>query len=270
MISGTGWLGFVPGEMILLFPRLARRSRRKLGFCIDGGRKDGYFSMMMAAGTRGASAWAAKRVQDLRDAGVVLCIRVDDEITARRAALAAIRGGIRAVEVTMTTPGASRIVRHLLRETRGDQDSEHSPVLVGVGTALTADDVNRAADAGASFAFSPVADPEIVRLAHAYEMLAVPGAATPSEIHHAFACCGAAVVKVYPAALVGGIDFVRAIYGPFPDIPLLPTSGIDLSDLTQYLEMPNVVAVGASKQIVSADAVRSENWDHITEAAKQW
>ena len=141
------------------------------------------------------------------------------------------------LEITLTTPGALRAIEKLA----GEGDS-----LVGAGTALSVEDVRRAAESGARFVFSPVFDPAVVDEARSRGLLAVPGAATPTEILAAHRH-GAHLVKVFPAGALGGPDYLRALRGPLPSIPLLPTSGPTADDLGEYF------AAGASAVGVGAD-----------------
>lgn len=171
--------------------------------------------------------------------GVILCIRLgaDAPISVIEACRAAARGGLRVLEVTLTTPGALDAIAELSGE----------DVIVGGGTVLTAADVERVASAGGRFALSPVFDPEVVDAAHSHGLLAVPGASTPTEILAAWRH-GALMVKVFPAGPLGGPAYLRAIRGPLPDIPLVPTSGATAETLHEYLAA-GAVAVGVGNEV---------------------
>lgn len=195
-------------------------------------------------------------------APVILCIRLDDPARALDASRAAVNGGVRVIEVTLTTPGAAKLIS-TLRE-------EFANVTVGAGTILTAHDVQVAADAGASFAMSPGTNTDIVSLAENRGMLAIPGAATANEICHAYHGAGARVVKVFPIALCGGLDFIQAMQGPLGHVPLIPTSGVPADAIGDFLSQPNVVAIGASKQIVHPTSVARGDWNDITRRAAYW
>jgi 2-dehydro-3-deoxyphosphogluconate aldolase / (4S)-4-hydroxy-2-oxoglutarate aldolase len=169
---------------------------------------------------------------------------------------------VRVVEVTMTVPDAPWVMREL---------AERWPdVLVGAGTVLTVDQAKLAAAAGARFVLSPVTDAAVVSVCSVLGVLAVPGAATATEIYRAWADAGARLVKVFPVSTCGGAGFVRALGGPLGDIPLLPTSGIAISEVHEYLTEANVVAIGASHQILLPGAVQGGDWAAVTEAARQW
>lgn len=198
----------------------------------------------------------------MRATPVVLCIREDDSTSAYHAAAAAIHGGLTCIEMTLTTPDAISIIRKL--------QTEHPHTMIGAGTVLTIDDVEAVADAGAAFAMSPATDASIIRAAHNHGMLAIPGAATPTEVWRAYYHAGARIVKIFPVAFCGGLDFIRALKGPLPQVPLLPTSGVPTEQAEDYLSESNVFAVGVSRQIVTREAVQSRNWDIITQRAQVW
>jgi 2-dehydro-3-deoxyphosphogluconate aldolase/(4S)-4-hydroxy-2-oxoglutarate aldolase len=136
---------------------------------------------------------------------------------------ALVRGGIRLVEVTLDTPGALEAVE------RG----RRSGWSVGVGTVLEPDQVSRSVDAGAAFVVSPGILPDVVERALELGIDALPGAFTPTEVIRARAMGGAAV-KLFPAS-IGGPSYIRALRGPLPDVPLVPTGGIAIGDVGAYL-----------------------------------
>ena len=171
--------------------------------------------------------------------GVFLCIRLgaDAPVSVVDAGRAAARGGLRVLEITLTTPGALDAIRELSKE----------DVIVGGGTALSTEDVLRVANAGGRFALSPVFDPGVVAEAHLHGMLAVPGASTPTEILAAHRH-GAHLVKVFPVGALGGSAYLRAIRGPLPDVPLVPTSGATTETLHEYIDA-GAVAVGVGNEV---------------------
>jgi len=166
--------------------------------------------------------------------GVIVAVRLgsgDPPVIDVCRALAS--GGLRVLEVTLTTPGAVDAIRHL---------SSRPDLLVGAGTVLTTADVERVGASGACFALSPVCDAEVLRACDASGLLAIPGAATPGEILAAHRL-GASLVKVFPSGPLGGPAYLRAVRGPLPDIGLIPTSGPTASSLGEYLDA-GAVAVG--------------------------
>jgi 2-dehydro-3-deoxyphosphogluconate aldolase / (4S)-4-hydroxy-2-oxoglutarate aldolase len=163
----------------------------------------------------------------------------------------------------MTVPNAAGVIAELLR----CWPDAH----IGAGTVLTLRDADLALQAGALFAMSPVMDTAVVQYCNESGLLAVPGAATPSEVWAAARPPdGARVVKLYPAEVAGGLQLVRALQGPLGQVSLLPTSGIALAAVPAYLAAPNVCAVGVSTQILLPDAVERGDWASITDLARRW
>jgi 2-dehydro-3-deoxyphosphogluconate aldolase/(4S)-4-hydroxy-2-oxoglutarate aldolase len=160
-------------------------------------------------------------------AHVVTPVIREPDAARARAVIAALReGGFRVFEVTLSVPDAAELVAELA----SDPD-----LIVGVGTVLTSDDAARAAEAGARFVVSPAALPEVAAAAREAGAAAVLGALTPTEVLAARAA-GADAVKVFPAASVGGPAHVKALRSVLPDVPLIPTGGVDLGNLRAYLD----------------------------------
>jgi 2-dehydro-3-deoxyphosphogluconate aldolase/(4S)-4-hydroxy-2-oxoglutarate aldolase len=170
--------------------------------------------------------------------GVVLCLRQPTGEGIVEACRAAARGGLRVLEMTLTTPRALEAMAELSRD---------PGLLVGGGTVLTPASVREVAKAGGRFALSPVFDPEVVDEAGRCGVLAIPGAGTAAEILRAYRH-GVPVVKVFPSAALGGPAFLRYLKGPFPDIPLLPTSGPTSENLADYFGA-GAVAVGIGQEV---------------------
>jgi 2-dehydro-3-deoxyphosphogluconate aldolase / (4S)-4-hydroxy-2-oxoglutarate aldolase len=144
------------------------------------------------------------------------------------------KGGVKALEITIDTPGALQAV----------DDAAAAGRTVGVGTVLTDEQVRASADAGARFVVSPGLIPEVIEAAHEVGLEPMPGVFTPTELIRAIAA-GARVVKVFPASC-GGPSFLRALRGPFPDVPLVPTGGVRIDEIGAYLEAgATAVAVGS-------------------------
>lgn len=171
--------------------------------------------------------------------GVILCIRFQDDERVVEACRAAARGGLRVLELTLTTPGALEAMAELA----ADPD-----LCVGAGTVLTPHDVAAVAAAGGCFALSPVHDPAVLDAARSRGLLAIPGAATPTEILGARRA-GASLVKVFPAEALGGPAFLRRLRGPFPDVPLIPTSGPTADSIGEYVAA-GALAVGVGPEVV--------------------
>eukprot|EP00180_Rhodochaete_pulchella_P001766 Plantae.Rhodophyta-Rhodochaete_pulchella.ctg26349.p1 GENE.Plantae.Rhodophyta-Rhodochaete_pulchella.ctg26349~~Plantae.Rhodophyta-Rhodochaete_pulchella.ctg26349.p1 ORF type:complete len:261 (-),score=11.65 Plantae.Rhodophyta-Rhodochaete_pulchella.ctg26349:213-995(-) len=195
---------------------------------------------------------------------VVVCVRLDSPEKAFMASIAAMKGGIRAVEVALTTPDSLEVIRQL------SVCADAAGCLVGAGTVLTPAQAYQVANAGGKFAMSPVTSPEVIQVCKEMDVVPIPGAATPQEIYEASCVHGAPVVKVFPVSTIGGVAFVRSMSGPFPQIPLLPSSGVLLPEVPDYLALPNVWCIGASKQILHPAAVTDDDWDSVSHRASQW
>lgn len=181
-------------------------------------------------------------LRDVLADGVFLAVRLGGGDPVLDACRAAARGGLRLLEITLTTPGALDVIEAL---------AEDGNAVVGAGTVLTPDDARRVADAGGRFAMSPVLDPEVVDAIHALGLLAVPGAGTATEIQAAHRT-GARLVKVFPAQALGGPDFLRKVRGPLPDIPLVPTSGPSAANAADYFAA-GAVAIGLGSEVLTPD-----------------
>lgn len=192
-------------------------------------------------------------VRDVLADGVFLCVRLGADTPLIEACSAAVRGGLKVLEITLTTPGAIEAIAHFAK----------GEAIAGGGTVLTVDDVRKVAQAGGRFVLSPVFDREVVDEAHRLGLLAVPGTSTPTEILTAHRH-GARLIKVFPAACLGGAAYIRAVRGPLPGIPLIPTNGITADDIVDYVEA-GAVAVGVGGDVFS----KQFTMDHIEEAARR-
>jgi 2-dehydro-3-deoxyphosphogluconate aldolase/(4S)-4-hydroxy-2-oxoglutarate aldolase len=168
----------------------------------------------------------AKVLEGLLASKVVAVIRMSDASKMEAVAGALRRGGVRAIEVTMTVPGAAGIIRDLAgRKKPGD--------LVGAGTVIDAGTASDVIAAGADFVVSPVTDMDVVRACRDAEVLIAPGAFTPTEIVTAWRS-GADIVKVFPATSLGP-QFFRDLRGPLPQVRLMPTGGVTLENAKDFL-----------------------------------
>lgn len=170
--------------------------------------------------------------------GVILCIRMGADDPVLDACRAALDGGLRVLEITLTTPGALKIISELAMDERA---------IVGGGTVLTPDDARAVSIAGGRFALSPAFHPQVVDEAHLHGLLSIPGTATPSEMLAAYRH-GAMAIKVFPSGQLGGPAYLKAVRGPFPDMPLVPTCGPNSENVAEYFEA-GAVAVGLGAEV---------------------
>jgi 2-dehydro-3-deoxyphosphogluconate aldolase/(4S)-4-hydroxy-2-oxoglutarate aldolase len=193
--------------------------------------------------------------------GVVPVVRASSPREARMAADAVCEGGIPIVEITMTVPGAVDLIRELAKGGSSD-------VLVGAGTVLNVDAARRCLDAGAQFLVSPGLNLEVVKLAGAEGKLMMAGALTPTEIITAWEA-GSDFVKVFPCGQVGGAKYIKALKGPLPQVPLVPTGGVSLSTAAEFIEA-GAAALGVGGECVQAEALKSGRPDIIVENARKF
>ena len=192
-------------------------------------------------------------------AKVVAVIRLKDAARLAEVAAALSRGGVTALEVTMTVPGAVEIIREMAR-------TKAPGTLVGAGTVLDAGTATDVIAAGADFVVSPITDPETIRACGEAGVLVAPGAFTPTEIVSAWNA-GASLVKVFPATSLGP-QFVRDMRGPLPHIRLMPTGGVTLENAREFLAA-GAAAVGIGTALVDAKSVESGDWEDLESRARQ-
>jgi len=189
----------------------------------------------------------------VREIGIVPVVRASSAELARRAVDALIAGGVPVCEITMTVPGAVELIAALSK-------SVGERVLVGAGTVLDAQQAAACIEAGARFVVSPGFDEGTVRECQKREVAVMPGALTPSEVIRAWRA-GSSMVKVFPCSALGGASYLKALKGPLPDVPLLPTGGVNLDTAESFLEA-GAVALGVGSDLVS-EAVLKEGKDEV-------
>ncbi|MGI8316712.1 bifunctional 4-hydroxy-2-oxoglutarate aldolase/2-dehydro-3-deoxy-phosphogluconate aldolase [Halobacillus mangrovi] len=170
-------------------------------------------------------------------------------------------GGVHILEVTADTPQVNEWIQKI-NEEFGDQ------LIVGVGTVLDSETARAAIMAGASFIFSPTVDTETIQLTKRYGVVSIPGALTPTEILTAYEH-GADMIKIFPAGTVGP-SYIKDVHGPLPHIPLMPTGGVDLSNVREYFEKGAVAAGLGSALVNTKQPVNEETLKAITEKAQQF
>jgi 2-dehydro-3-deoxyphosphogluconate aldolase/(4S)-4-hydroxy-2-oxoglutarate aldolase len=196
----------------------------------------------------------------LFDGCIVAVVRADtggDDLVRVVEAVAA--GDVRCIEITMTTPGALECI-----EVASKQLAK-AEVLLGVGSVLDAETCRMAILAGADFVVTPTLAPEVIRMARRYGKPVVAGAFTPTEILAAWEQ-GSDLVKVFPAS-IGGPDYIRAIKGPLPQIPLVPTGGVEVSNVADFLAA-GAAALAVGGNLVSKKLMAARDFTAITKNAR--
>ncbi len=191
--------------------------------------------------------------------GVVPVVVLEDAEDARPLAKALAEGGLPCAEVTFRTEAAEESIR-LMRE-------ECPDMLVGAGTVLTAEQIDRAVTAGARFIVSPGFDPEIVDYCLEKEIPVFPGCITPSEVAQA-AKRGMKVVKFFPAEQAGGIAMIKAMAAPYTMMKFMPTGGISSRNLKDYLSCDKIVCCGGS-WMVKEDLIKNREFEKIRQLTKE-
>lgn len=192
------------------------------------------------------------------NARVVPVLTAESAEDAERACEAMLAGGLTSVEITFRTDAAVEAIR---RASRLDG------LLVGAGTVLSESQLDAAVEAGARFAVAPSTNDAVVHAAQRAGVTFIPGAATPTEVEHAHAL-GCGVVKIFPASLVGGPAFIKAVSAVFPDVRFVPTGGVNIDNLDDYLALPSVLACGGT-WICEPSLMREGRFDEIERRARE-
>ena len=203
-----------------------------------------------------------QKVSDrIAEIGVVPVVRASSSREALIAAEAVCQGGIPIVEITMTVPGAVEVIRELSK-------SSASEVLIGAGTVLDPETARRCLDAGAQFLVSPGLNLQTVELAVREKILIMAGALTPTEVITAWNA-GSDFVKIFPCGQVGGAKYIKALRGPLPQIPLVPTGGVNLNTAAEFIEA-GAAALGIGGELVQAEALKSGKSQIIADNARKF
>ena len=193
----------------------------------------------------------------LLSSGVVAVIRMKDPERLSKVVMAIREGGVKCIEITMTVPGAVDVIAALVKTAPPD-------VLVGAGTVTDRGTANDVVSAGARFVVSPVFRPDVVAVTKAAGAVAIPGCFTPTEILTAWEA-GADIVKVFPATSLGP-KYFKDIAGPFPDIRLMPTGGVTVDNVGEWVKA-GAVAVGIGSDLLDKKAIDEGRYEVLTEKA---
>jgi 2-dehydro-3-deoxyphosphogluconate aldolase/(4S)-4-hydroxy-2-oxoglutarate aldolase len=200
-----------------------------------------------------------EQMQRIEACGIVAIIRANSSNELIEAAAAIQTGGVDVIEITMTTPDALQVIGDVAARL-GDA------VLIGVGSVLDAETARAAMLAGAEFVVSPVTKPDVIEICNRYGKVVIPGAFTPTEILSAWET-GADYVKVFPSSGVGS-SYIKDIKAPLPQIPLIPTGGINADNAAEFIKA-GATALGVGSALVSSDLIESGDFAMLTERAKK-
>lgn len=197
------------------------------------------------------------QIQRIRETAFVAVLRADSPEQLIDVGHALREGGCDLIEVTMSTPGALEVIEQAAAELG-------QGVLLGAGSVLDAETARAAILSGAQYIVSPVTNYEMIEMAHRYDKVAMPGAYTPTEAMNAYAA-GADFVKIFPAG-IGGPKLIKAILAPMPQLSLVPTGGVNLQTIVDFLEA-GAAACGVGSALVKKDALQRGDMDEIKNTA---
>lgn len=203
---------------------------------------------------------APDTIRQLGELGVILVIRCDSTDEALHGIAAVLAGGIRAMEVTFTVPGAPDVIRAVGKE-YGDR------VVLGAGTVTTTEQAKQAFDAGAKYLVAPNTNVQVIESAQRLGLPMFPGAFTPTEVQRAWEL-GASAVKIFPAS-VGGPDYIKALKGPYPDIPMVPTGGVNDETVGAFFKA-GAFAVGAGGSLFDKKLLKAKEFAKMTQIAQRF
>ncbi|WP_026565102.1 bifunctional 2-keto-4-hydroxyglutarate aldolase/2-keto-3-deoxy-6-phosphogluconate aldolase [Bacillus sp. UNC41MFS5] len=199
-------------------------------------------------------------LKKIYESGIVLIIRSESEEEALAVSEAAIKGGIQALEITMSVPNALNVIRTLSNKYKD------KGILIGAGTILDGETARAAILAGAELLVSPQLNPEMIKMANRYQAITISGAFTPRDVIETLEA-GADIVKLFPAEVVGP-KYVSAIMAPVPEAPIVPTGGVTPENVHEWLEA-GCIGVGVGSYISKA-ARKDGDYQKVTTAAKEF
>ncbi len=199
-------------------------------------------------------------VERMREIGLVPVLRAESEQQALGIASAIADGGVTVLEITMTVPGAIRVMARLTKE-RPD-------ILIGAGTVLDPETARICMLEGAQFVVSPALNLKTIEMCHRYSIPVLPGALTPTEVVTAWQA-GADVIKVFPASALGGAKYLKSLKAPLPQVEMIPTGGVSLQSAREFLEAGSF-ALGVGADLVDTKAMAEGKPEKITESAKKY
>jgi len=197
---------------------------------------------------------------EIRKIGLVPVLRAESEEQAMALAGAIADGGVTVMEVTMTVPGAVRVIGRLKKE--------RPEILLGAGTVLDAETAHACIEEGAEFVVSPAFNRGTVEMCQKHGKAVLPGALTPTEVLTAWQA-GADVVKIFPASAMGGAKYLKSLKAPLPQIEMIPTGGVSLDTAREFLEA-GAYALGVGADLVDTKAIAAGHGWKITENARKY
>lgn len=197
-------------------------------------------------------------ISQIKKIGIIPVIVLNNQQEVELLGNALSLGGIPCAEITFRSEFAAEAIALMV--------TKFPDILVGAGTVLTCEQVDKAIKAGAKFIVTPGLNERVVRYCQEKNILVIPGVCTPSEIERALGL-GIEIMKFFPAEVFGGINFIKAVSAPYSNVKFIPTGGINLNNVENYLKHPRVLACGGS-WMVKRDLIENQEYDHITNLIK--
>jgi len=199
-------------------------------------------------------------LEQIKTLGLLAVIRGPSPELTFKMVEALIKGGVTGIEITYSTPNAEDVVR-TLKGRFGES------IVLGMGTLTKPEQAQLAKEAGANFLVSPICETQLVKAMIATGLCTMVGALTPTEVYHAFSL-GTDVVKIFPGSVVGP-SYVKALKGPFPYIPMMPTGGVNANNVAEWFDA-GVIAVGAGSELCPLQLAKECKFDEITQKAAEF
>jgi 2-dehydro-3-deoxyphosphogluconate aldolase/(4S)-4-hydroxy-2-oxoglutarate aldolase len=196
----------------------------------------------------------------IEEVGIIPAVRLNSAEDALFAAEAVCEGGIAIVEVTMTIPGAAKVIYELARQS--------NEMIVGAGSVLDVETAHRCIDSGATFLTTTGLDLDLINYTRRRDVVVFPGACTPTEILTAWKA-GADFVKIFPCSAMGGSGYIRALKGPFPQIPMIASGGVDQRTAGDFI-LAGAAAIGIGRDLIHQDAITRREGQWIRELARRY
>ena len=203
----------------------------------------------------------AEIIKQIEEIGIVPVVRAASADEAMRAIDAIMEGGINVLEITMTVPGAVKVIEQVSQRYGAD-------VLVGAGTVLDPETARACILAGSQFVVSPALNLETIAMCRRYGVPICPGALTPTEVITAWTA-GGDFVKIFPCGSMGGASYLKNLKGPLPQVKMIPTGGVSLKTAADFIKA-GASALGVGTDLVDVKAIREGNAHIVTERAKQF
>jgi 2-dehydro-3-deoxyphosphogluconate aldolase/(4S)-4-hydroxy-2-oxoglutarate aldolase len=200
-------------------------------------------------------------VKRIVEIGIIPVVRAASEPEAIAVGDAIAAGGIEALEITMTVPGAVQVVKEVVQR-YGDR------LLIGAGTVIDAEQARRCIGAGARFIVSPIIDEETIAECRRAGVAVLPGALTPTEVVRAWRA-GGDLIKVFPCGSSGGASYIKALKAPLPQVPLVPTGGVTLETVGSFFAA-GASAVGVGSDLCDVEAIRRGQPEKVTATARAY